>query len=129
MELYFIDGAINSEQLDNLRGCILGTSYKMMYSDTIDNHAIVGPLLKSINTNNDNDCKDACFMHVPDVCYMFNYYPQTKKCELFYKDRVSEYKVEKRNGCYFKTRQCDVNPCLDGKRCYSLGEQSHTSCI
>ncbi|XP_028518886.1 uncharacterized protein LOC114576435 [Exaiptasia diaphana] len=109
--------------------CVLGTSYKLMYSDTIDNHAIVGPLLKSINTNNDNDCKDACFMHVPDVCYMFNYYPQTKKCELFYKDRVTEYKVEKRNGCYFKTRECEVNPCLGGKRCYSLGDQSSTSCV
>ena len=87
---------------------MIGTSYKMMYSDSIDNHAIVGPLLKSIITNNDQDCKDACFMHVPDVCYMFNYYPQTKKCELFYKDRVSDYKVEERNGCYFKTREVGI---------------------
>ena len=84
--------------------CMQGTSWRLLYSDAIQDHVIVGPLLKSITSLADKDCEDACFMHVPDLCYMFNYHPQSKKCELFHKDRASEYKVEMRSGYLFKTQ-------------------------
>ncbi|KAK3748641.1 hypothetical protein QZH41_004514 [Actinostola sp. cb2023] len=109
--------------------CIQGTVSRVLYSDPIVNHTIVGPLLSSLTALNDSECKNACFFSVPDVCYMFNYYNLTGQCELFYNGRVSLYQVEKKKGWTFRTRKCSTNPCLNEGQCYSLGDKNHSSCI
>ncbi|XP_020902494.1 uncharacterized protein LOC110241002 [Exaiptasia diaphana] len=85
--------------------CAKGTSYQRVYSDAIENHAIVGPLLVSKTANNIEDCKEACFFYKGDSCFMFNYNQASKKCELFHEGRVSEYKVIQIFLCTFKTRK------------------------
>ena len=75
------------------------------FSDTIVNHTLVGPVMSSITAKNERECEMECHLAVPDKCYMFNYHPSSKVCELLYKDRAAEYKVEKKKRSTFKTRK------------------------
>ncbi|XP_031567532.1 uncharacterized protein LOC116302390 [Actinia tenebrosa] len=99
------------------------------YSDTIVNHTIVGPIMSSITAKNERECEMECHLAVPDMCYMFNYYPSSKVCELLYKDRAAEYKVEKKKGSTCKTRKCESSSCKVTQHCVSLGDQSNTLCL
>jgi hypothetical protein len=86
--------------------------YVREYTDVIKNYTIFGPVLSTRTAANQRECELACHMADPDVCGMFNYYPSNKICELLYKDRPAEYKVEKKNGSTFKTRKvCIYLPC------------------
>ncbi|XP_031562514.1 uncharacterized protein LOC116298264 [Actinia tenebrosa] len=87
--------------------------------------------MSSITAKNERECEMERHLAVPDMCYMFNYYPSSKVCELLYKDRAAEYKVEKKKGSKVKTRKCESSSCVVGtaQHCVSLGDQSNTLCL
>ncbi|XP_031569700.1 neurogenic locus notch homolog protein 1-like isoform X2 [Actinia tenebrosa] len=92
------------------------------YLDAITNYTIVGPLLQSLTASSEASCECKCQWYDQDMCYMFNYYPSSKVCELFHKDRPAEYKMEKKEGSTFKAPKCEANPCLNGGKCLSFAQ-------